>query len=1042
MREPTVELAHEALLHTWGRLRAWVDAAREDLLARRRLSAATAEWADAGRDPSFLAQGARLAQFADLAESGRLALNTDERAFLVMSLEERDHLARQERQRQQRELEQAHDLAETQRRRAEEQEASGRRLRRRAILLALVALVALVAAGSAAFFGLSARQSARVAEVERATADSERQRSEQSASTAEAERTRAEQQSRIATVRQLVASANAQAGDAGETAVLLALEAVGHDPSPFTFEALRSAMTRPLWGETELESDGDGRFREMAFSPDGQRVLGLGSSLRAWDAGGKQLFDLAGDIRAAAISPDSALVLAATGAGAGLLLDGKGDQIAVLAGHDPAQPLTRVAISADGERLLTGSADGTARLWDRAGRPLAVLQGHSGPLSSVAFNPRDSSILTRSDDGTARVWAADGRPVATLAHEGEPIANAQVGGDGERILTVSETVARLWDAQGQLIAQLSDSGETIRRAALSRDGSRVRVWTYGAISVWDAQGELVASLDPGLVESNLINVTLSPDGRHIVTIGGYGYAELWDISGQTEGGRPQQVAVFRSSSEYPDGVRFSPDGAYVLIYDDENLDLFQASGEYITTLARLSSEITEIVFSPDSRRVLARTKDGTARLWQIRDSGTAVLAGHNDQLKRALFNAGGDHILTLSDRGARLWTDQGALVATLSQGYLSPSAAFSPPGDRVLICAENTAQIWDLAGQLVAELRPEGQHIDGAVYNHDGGQVLTYSEEGAAQLWTGDGDLITSFQAYPPFQDHPDGVEWAGFTAGGRRIVTASINSGVRLWELDGRLVKELLAPDDEALALVTLSPDGARLVTGSFTSGTRLWDDDGRLVAQLEGDKASAFFSPDGGRLLTSSFKATRLYDRDGRQIADQAQDSVVNTGALTSFSALFSRDGTLLTYDTFSSLAQLWGADGALLAELKGHADRITGAAFSPDGALIVTASEDGTARIWGADGQLRATLRGHTSVVSDAVFSPDGGRVLTASEDGTARIYLARDEDLLAAAACAVARPLSDEEIATFQVPTPLGFDFGARQCPPRYSWEQGR
>ena len=90
--------------------------------------------------------------------------------------------------------------------------------------------------------------------------------------------------------------------------------------------------------------------------------------------------------------------------------------------------------------------------------------------------------------------------------------------------------------------------------------------------------------------------------------------------------------------------------------------------------------------------------------------------------------------------------------------------------------------------------------------------------------------------------------------------------------------------------------------------------------------------------------------------------------------------------------------------------------------------------------SSGQLLAILKGHTGRVTSAVFSPDGQRILTASWDGTARQYLVRSEDLRRAAACRVGRGLTQEEIARFQVPTPLAFDFAKRQCPPVYSWQR--
>ena len=47
-RAPTVEVAHEALLREWARLRSWLDNSREDVRQQRRLARLAAEWDPAG----------------------------------------------------------------------------------------------------------------------------------------------------------------------------------------------------------------------------------------------------------------------------------------------------------------------------------------------------------------------------------------------------------------------------------------------------------------------------------------------------------------------------------------------------------------------------------------------------------------------------------------------------------------------------------------------------------------------------------------------------------------------------------------------------------------------------------------------------------------------------------------------------------------------------------------------------------------------------------------------------------------------------------
>ena len=58
-REPTVEVAHEALIREWPRLRGWLDEDRDRLRSHRLLTTASEQWDRGGRDPDELYRGAR-----------------------------------------------------------------------------------------------------------------------------------------------------------------------------------------------------------------------------------------------------------------------------------------------------------------------------------------------------------------------------------------------------------------------------------------------------------------------------------------------------------------------------------------------------------------------------------------------------------------------------------------------------------------------------------------------------------------------------------------------------------------------------------------------------------------------------------------------------------------------------------------------------------------------------------------------------------------------------------------------------------------------
>ncbi len=85
---PTLELAHEALIREWPRLRAWIDADRQALQIHQRLTTAAWEWnehRDTDDQDEYLYHGRRLAQAIDWSLTYGEDMNDLERAFLHAS---------------------------------------------------------------------------------------------------------------------------------------------------------------------------------------------------------------------------------------------------------------------------------------------------------------------------------------------------------------------------------------------------------------------------------------------------------------------------------------------------------------------------------------------------------------------------------------------------------------------------------------------------------------------------------------------------------------------------------------------------------------------------------------------------------------------------------------------------------------------------------------------------------------------------------------------------------------------------------------------
>lgn len=87
---PAVELAHEAILHQWPRLRRWIDAGQKDVLTQARLDIALREWEASGGQNDYLLSGQRLTDYEEWAVVSSLRLNSAERRFLDESILERE----------------------------------------------------------------------------------------------------------------------------------------------------------------------------------------------------------------------------------------------------------------------------------------------------------------------------------------------------------------------------------------------------------------------------------------------------------------------------------------------------------------------------------------------------------------------------------------------------------------------------------------------------------------------------------------------------------------------------------------------------------------------------------------------------------------------------------------------------------------------------------------------------------------------------------------------------------------------------------------
>ncbi|WP_242890808.1 NB-ARC domain-containing protein [Actinomadura litoris] len=289
--------------------------------------------------------------------------------------------------------------------------------------------------------------------------------------------------------------------------------------------------------------------------------------------------------------------------------------------------------------------------------------------------------------------------------------------------------------------------------------------------------------------------------------------------------------------------------------------------------------------------------------------------------------------------------------------------------------------------QLEQVISGHASPVIAVAFNFDGTRVLTASRDGAVRVW----EIATGRELHTP-TGHTSGLRAEALNADGTRALTGDFDGTTRIWETATGRELHTLTGDTGGLRAVALNADGTRALTVAFDGTTRTWETaTGRephtLTGHTSGLRAVAL-NADGTRALTVAFDGTtRIWETaTGRKI----HTLTGHTGAVNAVA--FNTDGTRALTGHHDGTTRVWdltqSAQQGSSVESFGSDPVIT---ISADGARALTGRHDGTVLVWEvATGRELHTLPRHTRGVSAVAFDADGTRALTGDFDGTTRIW----------------------------------------------------
>ncbi len=502
------------------------------------------------------------------------------------------------------------------------------------------------------------------------------------------------------------------------------------------------------------------------FSPDGKRVVTASwdSTAKLWDAKtGEILFTFKHPyfVTLAKFSPDGKKIATISTDSIARLWDvNTGQLITELVGHDYS--IYDIAFDAESNRIVTASSDWTAKVWDgTTGKFLLNLTGHLDRVTKACFNSDGKSILTASDDGGAILWnALTGKQILQIYNHQLPVISASFSPDGKRILTSSDDhTAKIWDPASQkLIMDFTGRSMTPHQSTVSPEGTKILTgYNDGIARILDYNtGKLSLSLQGH--KEGISSVEYSPDGKKIITASWDSTSKIWDaVSGKL-------LFTLKGFKGSVYSASFSWDGKKIITAsEDSAIKLWDATSGKLLATKRQKNDVFGARFFPDGKKVISfggRWKDST-KIWDISKGSfhpnvmQDLLEKITAESKRDIkFSADGKKMMIICNP-ATLIIDLATMTSIkMENSFDATDASFSPDGSKTIITGLfNTRS--DLVNSITGKRyykyynsnRDDHQdRINSACFSNDGTKIITASRDNTVKIWNADdGDCIYTY---------------------------------------------------------------------------------------------------------------------------------------------------------------------------------------------------------------------------------------------------------------------------------------------------------
>lgn len=531
--------------------------------------------------------------------------------------------------------------------------------------------------------------------------------------------------------------------------------------------------------------------------------------------------------------------------------------------------------------------------------------------------------------------------------------------------------------------------------------------------------------------SNVLSLTVSPDGSVLATGGLDGKVCLWQIStgkrlltlsahtGWTYGlaiapdNKTLATGSFDSTlkiwdittgkclASYPQNslvgaLAFSPDGKILASGGHERkIRLWNvATGECIGVLEGHTGFTLALKFSPQGGILASSSADSTIKLWDIATQKCLrTLDEHTLAIWQIAFHPQGHLLASASlDRQVKLWNvATGKCLYSLEQVGSSYHVAFSPDGSTFASSSQDqNVKIWDTeTGQCLKTLRGHDDDVWAIAFCPDNRTLISGGDDRTVKFWD-----VTTGQCLRTMQGDVNGFCSLSFHHEGNLLAAAGDDGKVRIWDIEAGKCLHALEGHTRRVWQVAFNPQGDTVASGAQDGLVKIWNArTGKCLQSLVGHTHWIFglaFSPVGNIVASGSADRTiKIWDAT----TGECLQTIVAEGPMNFFESLvFLPGGDILVSGSENLTVQLWDwKSGKCLCGFAGHQSGIWALACHPQGHLIASSGDDRVIKLWNVNtGECLHVLRGHASSIHGLAFAPQENILASGSSDRAIKLW----------------------------------------------------